>query len=199
MNDFKRLADQLRSISTAQVFLLDNQYAAIRNAIDILTTLANVSADEPDEKPDMTGYGYDHVKKANRDHWRNKCMRLSIDNENLKTVMIAAAEEIQKYWPAHCDAEGYGPANLMRRLEMGIPSEYGYKAGDFERIRKENEQLKQQLSAKDGALFAYQKIISKLQAGIDAALSATVASPEDKHVTTLESIVTQAITQQGEV
>lgn len=40
----------------------------------------------------------------------------------LKTVMVAAAEEIQAYWDAHCDADGYGPVNLMRRLEEGIPS-----------------------------------------------------------------------------
>lgn len=50
---------------------------------------------------------------------------------NLKTVMIAAAEEIQAHWQAHCDAEGYGPANLMHRLEKGIPAQYGYTAGAF--------------------------------------------------------------------
>lgn len=49
----------------------------------------------------------------------------------LKTVMIAAAEEIAAHWEAHCDAEGYGPQNLLRRLEEGIPSEYGYTAGAF--------------------------------------------------------------------
>jgi len=54
----------------------------------------------------------------------------------LKTVMVAAAEEIQAHWEAHCDAEGYGPANLMRRLEEGIPSQYGYTAGAFEQLRE---------------------------------------------------------------
>jgi len=54
---------------------------------------------------------------------------------NLKTVMIAAAEEIHAHWDAHCDAEGYGPQNLMRRLEECIPSEYGYTAGAFEALR----------------------------------------------------------------
>lgn len=58
---------------------------------------------------------------------------------NLKTVMIAAAEEIQRRWWAHCDDEGYGPANLMRRLEEGIPSEYGYTAGEFARLREQLE------------------------------------------------------------
>ena len=57
--------------------------------------------------------------------------RLKADNANLRTVMLAAAEEIHAHWDAHCDAEGYGPANLMRRLEDGIPAEYGYTAGAF--------------------------------------------------------------------
>jgi hypothetical protein len=64
--------------------------------------------------------------------------RLHEDNENLRSVMIAAAEEIDAHWDAHCDVEGYGPVNLMHRLERGIPSEYGYKAGDFERLRAAN-------------------------------------------------------------
>lgn len=43
--------------------------------------------------------------------------RLKGENANLKTVMVAAAEEIHQHWDAHCDAEGYGPTNLIRRLE----------------------------------------------------------------------------------
>lgn len=58
---------------------------------------------------------------------------------NLKTVMIAAAEEIHAHWDAHCDADGYGPQNLMRRLEEGIPSEYGYTAGAFQALRADAE------------------------------------------------------------
>lgn len=57
------------------------------------------------------------------------------DNDNLRTVMIAAAEEIHAHWAAHCDAEGYGPVNLMHRLEEGIPSEYGYTAGAFAALK----------------------------------------------------------------
>ena len=67
---------------------------------------------------------------------------LRAERDNLKSVMIAAAEEISAHWQAHCDAEGYGPANLMRRLEEGIPSEYAYKAGDFERLRAERDALR---------------------------------------------------------
>jgi hypothetical protein len=71
--------------------------------------------------------------------------RLRAEAEELRSVMIAAAEEIQAHWPAHCDAEGYGPANLMRRLEEGIPSQYAYTAGDFVRLRDEAEALRKLL------------------------------------------------------
>lgn len=64
--------------------------------------------------------------------------RLHAENEALKSVMVAAAEEISSHWDAHCDSEGYGPVNLMRRLEQGIPSQYGYTAGEFERLRALN-------------------------------------------------------------
>ena len=60
----------------------------------------------------------------------------------LKTVMIAAAEEIASQWQAHCDAEGYGPQNLLRRLEEGIPSEYGYTAGAFAALTAERDALR---------------------------------------------------------
>jgi hypothetical protein len=34
-----------------------------------------------------------------------------------RTTMLAAKQEIDEHWQAHCDADGFGPANLMRRLE----------------------------------------------------------------------------------
>lgn len=77
--------------------------------------------------------------------------RLHKENERLRTVMVAAAEEISAHWEAHCDADGYGPANLMRRLERGIASEYGYTAGAFGRLSKLNQKL---LEALEG-LVAY--------------------------------------------
>jgi hypothetical protein len=64
------------------------------------------------------------------------CNQLEQQADHLKTVMIAAAEEISKHWDAHCDEEGYGPVNLLRRLESGIPAQYGYSAGDFLRLRE---------------------------------------------------------------
>lgn len=66
-----------------------------------------------------------------------KVERLTAYVVALKTVMVAAAEEIHTHWQAHCDAEGYGPQNLMRRLEEGIPSEYGYTAGAFAKLTAE--------------------------------------------------------------
>ena len=63
----------------------------------------------------------------------------------LKTVMIAAAEEIMSFWPAHCDSDGYGPANLLRRLEKGIASRYAYSAGDFEKLHAEVDRLEAEI------------------------------------------------------
>lgn len=71
--------------------------------------------------------------------------RLHEENEKLRSVMVAAAEEIHEHWDAHCDEEGYGPANLMHRLERGIAAEYGYKAGDFARLASANHELLESL------------------------------------------------------
>lgn len=78
--------------------------------------------------------------------------RLHEENARLKTVMVAAAEEIAAHWDAHCDEEGYGPANLMHRLEKGIASEYAYKAGDFARLQEANKELLEALNLTVDAL-----------------------------------------------
>lgn len=70
---------------------------------------------------------------------------LERDNENLRSVMIAAAEEIAEHWDAHCDEDGYGPANLIARLERGLPSDYGYKSGDFLRLQERSAKLEKAL------------------------------------------------------
>ena len=77
------------------------------------------------------------------DALRADAARLTAENANLRTVMVAAAEEIQAHWDAHCDAEGYGPANLMHRLEEGVPAEYGYTAGAFARLTAERDALRE--------------------------------------------------------
>ena len=56
--------------------------------------------------------------------------RLSQENLRLRTVMVAAHEEITEFWDAHCDADGYGPQNLVRHLKEGT----GYYPGYVDRV-----------------------------------------------------------------
>jgi hypothetical protein len=64
--------------------------------------------------------------------------RLAQENLRLRTVMMAAAEEIGDHWEAHCDEEGYGPQSLQRHLREGTGFYPGYldelsKGGGHER------------------------------------------------------------------
>lgn len=82
------------------------------------------------------------LKNQNEVHCKKEQEHL-IEVGHLHSVMVAAAEEIQEHWQAHCDQDGYGPRNLMHRLENGIASNYsGYKFGAFTKLQKENEELK---------------------------------------------------------
>lgn len=66
------------------------------------------------------------------------------DIANYLTTAMAAAVEIQEHWAAHCDDEGYGPINLVRRLENGFPAQYGYTAQSFvEMERQRDEAIKE--------------------------------------------------------
>ncbi len=58
--------------------------------------------------------------------------RLAQENLRLRTVMLAAHEEIGEYWDAHCDTEGFGPQNLMRHLRDGT----GYYPGLLPKVAK---------------------------------------------------------------
>lgn len=63
----------------------------------------------------------------------------------LHSTMIAAAEEIHEHWDAHCDEEGYGPSNLMYRLEKCVDADYpGYTAGAFARLEQEVAALEEE-------------------------------------------------------
>lgn len=64
---------------------------------------------------------------------------------NLHTVMMAAAVEINEHWGAHCDEEGYGPENLVRRLETGYPEQYGYDSQTVVRMEKRIVELETSL------------------------------------------------------
>ena len=56
--------------------------------------------------------------------------RLSQENLRLRTVMVAAHEEITEFWDAHCDKEGYGPQSLVRHLKEGT----GYYPGYVDKV-----------------------------------------------------------------
>lgn len=73
---------------------------------------------------------------------------------DLHTTMMAAAVEIQEHWAAHCDEEGYGPANLMHRLERGIASQYGYSAETLVRLESQRDQQAQRIGELEGLLRA---------------------------------------------
>ena len=79
-----------------------------------------------------------------------ECERLRGEISDLHTTMMAAAVEIQEHWAAHCDEEGYGPANLMHRLERGIASQYGYTAQALVQLKAERDALASELAAIKG-------------------------------------------------
>ena len=62
--------------------------------------------------------------------------RLAQENLRLRTVMLAAHDEITERWEAHCDTEGYGPQSLVRHLRDGT----GFYPGMTERLRKGNDE-----------------------------------------------------------
>lgn len=66
---------------------------------------------------------------------------------NLHTTMFAAAMEIQEHWDAHCDADGYGPINLVNRLEKGIAAQYGYDAETLHRAYNQIDELRVKVNA----------------------------------------------------
>jgi hypothetical protein len=75
------------------------------------------------------------------DTLRLRVSALEIAVELWESTGAAAADEIEAFWSAHCDADGYGPVNLVRRLR-GKPQNYGTpmevavaKAKDEERKR----------------------------------------------------------------
>ena len=121
---------------------------------------------------------------AKVESYARACMApLREENARLKTVMIAAAEEIHAHWDAHCDTEGYGPQNLQHRLEEGIPSEYGYTAGAFEEIRKRAESAEAELTHLKAQETALQERVRELEAKRDSlsrALSEHIKAADER-------------------
>lgn len=84
---------------------------------------------------------------AERDALSARVKALEADIENYLSVAMAAAVEIQEHWDAHCDEDGYGPANLMRRLENGFPASYGYTAKSLVEVTADRDALQARLDA----------------------------------------------------
>jgi hypothetical protein len=66
---------------------------------------------------------------------QNEVTRLAQENLRLRTVMLAAHQEIVEHWESHCDDEGYGPQSLVRHLKDGT----GYYPGYVDKISKPKE------------------------------------------------------------
>ena len=77
----------------------------------------------------------------------DKIDTLESKSKNLRTTMMAAAVEIAEHWDDHCDAEGYGPINLLRRLEGGYPAEYGYDAQTVVRLESRIDALEAEVES----------------------------------------------------
>jgi len=56
--------------------------------------------------------------------------RLSQENLRLRTVMLAAHDEIAEHWESYKDAKGFGPHNLMQNLKHGT----GYYPGMVQKL-----------------------------------------------------------------
>lgn len=107
-------------------------YAALEAECERLT-------DALDRQSVITG---DYIARCQRLADERDALRAEISD--LHTTMMAAAVEIHGHWAAHCDEEGYGPANLMHRLERGIASQYGYTARTLVMVESERDALRQQ-------------------------------------------------------
>ena len=66
---------------------------------------------------------------------QNEVTRLAQENMRLRTVMMAAHQEIVEHWGSHCDEEGYGPQSLVRNLKEGT----GYYPGYVDEISKQRD------------------------------------------------------------
>lgn len=101
---------------------------------------------------DWVNNGYPIVELCRLSDAQRAIAELREEISNLHTTMMAAAVEIQEHWQSHCDEEGYGPANLMHRLERGIASQYGYTAQTLVQIESERDTLRQQLAERDAQI-----------------------------------------------
>ncbi len=98
-------------------------------------------------------------RKKTREWMRRATYEIESLREELNgalATMMAAAVEIQEHWDAHCDMDGYGPANLMRRLEKGYcNSGYGYSAETVVKLTNEIDDLHAEIETLRAQLARY--------------------------------------------
>lgn len=151
--DFKIGAEYERTIANQQLKEKDKELFELKEEADKqLTFLRNRLSEDREQLAEKDK----EINQLTRDtvYWRveaeakfDEVQEKDKEIENLKSVMVAAAEEIKLHWMAHCDEEGYGPSNLLNRLEKGLASSYsGYKPGNIEKMEKEIASLKEALS-----------------------------------------------------
>lgn len=106
----------------------------------------------------MQSYADQQTKEAN-----GKAARMAGYLHATQSMLIAAAEEIGEHWSAHCDAEGYGPANLMRRIEDGLQTLYpGYTMGEFKRLNDRVAELEKEVRRIAEIRDGYEKDMNEL-------------------------------------
>jgi hypothetical protein len=122
----------------------------------------------------------------------------------LLTVMMAAAMEIQEHWDAHCDKDGYGPVNLMHRLEAGLtgggyactPKQYLELIAERDRIARRaahlHDMLRLVLPLAKGYAYEHdvgsnQRYVDEAQAALEAEMTSDkLANPHEE--VTLEEL-----------
>jgi chromosome segregation ATPase len=89
--------------------------------------------------------------------------------ERLKTTLVAGAEFIKENWDKLCDEDGYGPQNLLLRMDGTLNSSgySGYSAGEFDRINKELSEAKKEIDSQNQAILAHVSDKDSLRARIE--------------------------------
>ena len=179
----KKLADRERMLTDEE--LADPVYmkAYIQEGNDTISDLLTANKRDKEARQQRIAELQDENQLLRRaDEERQKCMvkmqadavKYEDDIANLHTVMMAAAVEITEHWGAHCDSEGYGPSNLVRRLENGYPSQYGYDADTVVRQDKRIADLEKSNAVLLEALKYHQEQTRPIQRTIDAIQAAEV-------------------------
>jgi hypothetical protein len=121
-----------------------NTGSAPRDWFENLAELRLVAA--PVARPHSIEFDETQGAQVERNNLQSQLSEAQLTIDNLRTVMMAAAVEISAHWDAHCDNDGCGPVNLVRRLEKGLPEQYGYNALTVVNLEKQRDDLQAQLA-----------------------------------------------------